>query len=373
MDYLGHYNKSIYKLLPLIEEFFLDLVNNNYSEKTLINYQRDLFIFSAYLHTNNLNFENVKKIEIIKYKDFLRSGTYLKVLRKLENNSDDDLNKEQDAENAYLEGELEKSRSRASRRLSMYSGRLGSRSVNRMLSALRSYFRFLTESDYEVPVPADVIKLVKTEKKISSVAEFNQLVDLIQAPDDFEKYRKIKFRNRAILEILFATGMRISEVVNLNREDLNLDETKVFIKDDRIFITGKGKKQRFVYLTDRAKFYLERYLKIREDDYPALFIPYRGLRSSVGDLQSVRVSTNYIQAKIKESRIRKGINVPTSPHSFRHGFATYLAENGANPAAIQHLLGHESLQTTSRYVHSSDRFAQKTHEDYHPLKNVEQK
>ena len=81
-----------------------------------------------------------------------------------------------------------------------------------------------------------------------------------------------------------------------------------------------------------------------------------------------RLSTNYIQMKIKQYRERLGINVPTSAHSLRHGFATYLAEQGANPAAIQVLLGHESLQTTTRYVHASDTYAEKTHKQFHPLK-----
>ena len=82
-----------------------------------------------------------------------------------------------------------------------------------------------------------------------------------------------------------------------------------------------------------------------------------------------KISTNYIQYKIKEYREMLGINIPTSAHSLRHGFATYLAESGANPAAIQILLGHESLDTTTRYVHASHRYAKKIHEKYHPLKN----
>ena len=104
---------------------------------------------------------------------------------------------------------------------------------------------------------------------------------------------------------------------------------------------------------------------MRADEYPALFIPYRG--RNVGRLKA-RISPNYVQMKVKQYRERLGINVPTSPHSFRHGFATYLAEKGANPAAIQILLGHESLQTTTRYVHASDRYAEKTHRRFHPLK-----
>lgn len=360
MDNFEGYKPEIIRQLPLIEEFFYDLINNNYSEKTIINYKRDLFIFATFLEAKNINFQDLGKLDLIKYKDFLRTGEYLKNLYKLT---------DENAQNTLLENKTKESSSKASRRRSMYSGRLGSRSVNRMLSALRSYFRFLLEADYKIPIPPDSIKLIKTEKKVSNVAELQELVALIEAPENLETKRNVKYRNRAMLELLFATGMRISELINLNREDLKLNEAKQIILDDRIFITGKGKKQRFVYLTERSKFYVERYLQIRTDDFQALFIPYRGLRKSSENPYEVRVSANYLQSKIKQYRVRLGINIPTSAHSFRHGFATYLAENGANPAAIQHLLGHESLQTTSRYVHSSDRFAQKSHKEFHPLKS----
>ena len=160
-----------------------------------------------------------------------------------------------------------------------------------------------------------------------------------------------------MLEVLLSTGMRISELISLNKNQL--DET------GRLFIRGKGRKERFVYLTDRAKFWLNQYLSKRSDTAPAMFIPYRGNNAG----KSIkRISTNYLQMKIKEYREKLRINVPTSAHSLRHGFATYLAESGANPAAIQVLLGHESLDTTTRYVHASDKFAEETHKKFHPVK-----
>ena len=99
-----------------------------------------------------------------------------------------------------------------------------------------------------------------------------------------------------------------------------------------------------------------------------MFIPTQGSRRATENPYIVRLSQNYIQMKIAEYRRKLGIIVPTSAHSLRHGFATYLAEEGANPAAIQKLLGHSSLQTTSRYVHASDKFAEKAHRENHPLK-----
>jgi len=156
--------------------------------------------------------------------------------------------------------------------------------------------------------------------------------------------------------VLFATGMGISELCNLNRQQID--------GSGRIFIMGKGKKQRFTYLTPRAQSCVEEYLSTRTDDSPALFIPYRG--RNAGN-RTRRVSTNYLQDRIVRYREKLRINVPTSAHSLRHGFATYLAEEGASPAAIQILLGHESLATTTRYVHASDRYAEETHHKFHPL------
>src|SRR5260221_9240005 len=165
--------------------------------------------------------------------------------------------------------------------------------------------------------------------------------------------------------------MRISEFVNLNREQIKMKDGKII--DDRIYILGKGKKQRFVYLTPRSIQHLEEYLKTRVDSFPAVFVPNKGSRKATENPYIVRLSQNYIQMKIKDYRIRLGIIVPTSAHSLRHGFATYIAEEGANPAAIQKLLGHSSLQTTSKYVHASDKFAEKAHRQFHPLKDEEQR
>lgn len=348
-------------VLPMQTEFFLDLVNTNYSQETVDNYKRDLEILAAFILNNNLSFISLKKLDISKYVEFLRTGKYLTVLKKYK------------PTNVYGKvrgtGGKKKSSSNASRRLSMYSGRLSSRSVNRMLSAIRSYLRFLIDIDHQVPLPPDSIKLIKSEKKETQVAEFEELVHLVEAPETYEKKRKIRFRNRAMLEMLFSTGMRISELINLDRHDLKLTDNS-HLGDSKIYIIGKGRKQRFVYLTPRCSFYLERYLQTRDDDFPALFIPYRGLRHSTQDPYVVRISVNYLQSKIKEYRTYLGIIVPTSAHSLRHGFATYIAENGANPAVIQRLLGHASLSTTSKYVHSSDKVAEQTHQKHHPLKDL---
>lgn len=239
----------------------------------------------------------------------------------------------------------------------VHPDQLSAGSLNRNLSSVRRYLRYLIDMDYDVPVPPEAIKLTRMPNIHPRVAELSALIRLIESPTDFEKIPEVGMRNRAILETLFSTGMRIAELTSLNRDQI--DAT------GRIFIRGKGRKERFAYLTERAQEYIKKYIAMRTDISPALFIPYRGRNMHS---TRARLSTNYIQMKIKQYRERLGINVPTSAHSLRHGFATYLAEQGANPAAIQVLLGHESLHTTTRYVHASDKYAEKTHKQFHPLK-----
>ncbi len=313
-------------LLPQLDDFLLNLQTNNYSDETIYNYERDLQVFIEFLNEMSLKFDKVDKKAINQYKAYLNS-----IDRK-----------------TAIKNEI------AVHKLQSYS-------INRHLSSLRAYLKYLIEMDYKVPVSPEVVKLVKTERKHAHVAELNDLIRVIESPSVLENNKKTALRNRAMLEMLFSTGMRISELINLNRVQID-DSGKIFIK-------GKGKKERFVYLTKRAMKYLGEYLKIRHDNYSALFIPYRGRNSSDKSLIiKKRLSTNYLQERMKYYREKLKINVPISAHSLRHGFATYLAEEGANPAAIQILLGHESLDTTTRYVHASDKYAEKTHHDFHPLK-----
>jgi site-specific recombinase XerD len=312
-------NKNIQ--LPYFDDFLLNLQTNNLSKETIYNYERDLEVFQNFLKEANFDFDNIDKKTILNYKAYLVS------------------------------------RDRKTPKNEMGQKQLSSYSINRMLSALRSYLKFLIDLDYEAPIAPEVIKLVKTEKKHPRVSEFDEIVKLIESPIRFEKNKTVALRNRAMLEVLFSTGVRISELLNLKKEQID--------KTGRIFVMGKGKKERFVYLTDRAQKHLADYLETRHDDLPYLFIPYRGKNVSKKDK---KISPNYLQEKIKKYRELLGINIPISAHSLRHGFATYLAEQGANPAAIQILLGHESLDTTTRYVHASDRYAEKTHRKYHPLK-----
>jgi len=341
--------------LPFKEDFLLEIQNNNYSLETVYNYRRDLTVFEAFLNISKIDFTSLNKRWITHYKGFLRSPDYLtKIVKWWQTNK----SSADQYERSLSEKIYESFSVIHSVRDSNQS--LASRSVNRMLSSLRTYLKYLVDFDLieKMPITSDSIKLIKVERKKSQVADLKDLMQLMEYPSTYEKDLLIASRNRAILELLFSSGLRISELVRLNKEDLN--------EEGKIYIQGKGKKQRFIYITPRARFYINEYLNLREDENPALFAPTRGGRN--GQIGK-RISTNYLQERIAHYRRSLGIVVPTSAHSFRHGFATYLAEEGASPAAIQILLGHESLHTTDRYVHASDKFAEDTHRRFHPLYN----
>jgi len=310
-------------MLDCLEDFLLYTQTNNYSLETLYNYERDLKTFENFLKNEvKTPFEKITKKTIEQYK-------------------------------AYLVSRDRKTALDQKPKKNLISG-----SINRHLSSLRGYLKYLIKMDYKTPIAPQAIELLRMEKKHPRVPEFEEIKKLIEAPTQFEKNKIVALRNRAILETLFSTGMRISELINLKMNEID--------KTGRVFVRGKGKKERFVYLTPRAQRHIKKYLEVRgESDSPYLFIPYRGKNIHQ---KAKKISPNYLEEKVKKYRELLGLNIPITVHGIRHGFATYLAESGASPAAIQILLGHESLDTSTRYVHASDRYAEKIFRKYHPLK-----
>ena len=310
-------------MLDYLEDFLLHIQTNNYSPETLYNYERDLKTFENFLKNEvKIPFEKVTKKTIEQYKAYLFS---------------------RDRKTAL--GQKPKRN-------------LTSGSINRTLSSLRGYLKYLIKMDYQTPIPPNAIELIKTEKKLPRVGEFDEIKKLIESPMQFEKNKIVALRNRTILETFFSTGARISELINIKLSDID--------KNGRIFIKGKGRKERFVYLTPRVQKLIKKYLEVRAGgDSPYLFIPYRGKNVN---LKTKKLSPNYLEEKVKKYRELLGLNIPITPHGLRRAFATYLAESGASPAAIQILLGHESLDTTTRYIRVSNRFAEKSFQKYHPLK-----
>lgn len=310
-------------MLNHLEDFLLYIQTNNYSSETLYNYERDLKTFENFLkNESKIPFEKINKKTIEQYKAYLVS---------------------RDRKTAL--GQKPKKN-------------LTSGSINRTLSSIRGYLKYLIKMDYKSPIAPQAIELLRTEKKHPRVGEFEEITKLIESPTRLEKNEVVALRNRAMLETLFSTGLRISELLNIKINDID--------KSGRIFIKGKGKKERFVYLTNRAQKHIKKYLEVRgQSDSPHLFLPYRGKNVHQ---KAKKVSTNYLEERIKKYRELIGLNIPISAHGIRHAFATYLAESGASPVAIQILLGHESLDTTTRYVQASDRYAERIFRKYHPLK-----
>ncbi len=310
-------------MLNYFEDFLLYIQTNNYSPETLYNYERDLKTFENFLENElKIPFEEINKKIIERYK-------------------------------AYLVSRDRKTSSGQKPKKNLTAG-----SINRTLSSLRGYLKYLIKMDYKSPIAPQSIELLKTEKNLPRVGELEEIKKLLEAPGQFEKNKIVALRNRAILETFFSTGTRISELINIKLSDID--------KNGRIFIKGKGKKERFVYLTSRAQRHIKKYLEVRAGgDSPYLFVPYRGKNVN---LKAKKLSPNYLEEKVKKYRELLGLNIPVTPHGLRRAFATYLAEKGASVAAIQILLGHESLDTTTRYVRVSNRFAEKSFQKYHPLK-----
>ncbi len=308
--------------LPHFDDFLLDLKTRNLSEETVYNYERDLKVFEDFLNQIGIEFDKIDKKVLLNYKAYLVS------------------------------------RDRKTPKGKITEKKLATVSINRMLSALRSYLKFLVKIDYPLRISPTNVELLKIEKKVPKVGELEEIKKLIEAPMLFEKNKIVAIRNRTMLEVLFSTGVRISELLNIKITDID--------KKGRIFIKGKGKKERFVYLTKRAQKWIQKYLEIRgKSESPYLFIPYRGKNASK---RLKKISPNYLQERVKKYRELLGLNIPITVHGIRRAFATYLAEKGASPTAIQILLGHESLHTTTRYVQASQRYAERIFRKYHPLK-----
>jgi len=227
---------------------------------------------------------------------------------------------------------------------------------NYYLIALRGLLKYLSvEEELEV-MPPDRIGLPKEEEAPVKVLKSESLEKLMQAPDPKSVEGK---RDRAILELLFSTGMRVSELVSLNRKDLNL-------KTRETAVLGKGRKVRVVFISDRAAESLTEYLGTRNDEWDPLFIRYAGktpkLSKDGGDL---RLSTRAVQLMVKKYSLQAGLVVTPTPHTLRHTFATELLQAGADIRSVQEMLGHANISTTQIYTHVTNPQLKEVHRKYH--------
>ncbi len=226
---------------------------------------------------------------------------------------------------------------------------------NYHLIALRGLLTYLSQRDIS-SLAADKIALPKTVRKQVTFLHYDEVVRLIeQIPLDNEP----GLRDRAIIELLFSSGLRVSELVNLNRDHINLARREFMVR-------GKGQKDRPVFVSMSAAEHVKNYLDARSDSLPALFISYsrRLTKPSVsGDYR--RLGARSIQRMVSHYARLADITKHVSPHTMRHSFATDLLMNGADLRAVQSMLGHSNIATTQIYTHVTDQHLKDVHERFH--------
>lgn len=288
-----------------VENFLIYLDSQkNYSKLTLDSYNEDLKFFKDYLTIEHIKFNDINYDEIKNFYIYLESKKYSKS------------------------------------------------TISRHISALRSFYKYLAFNKIIKTNPFSLATLPKKDKLLPKFLYYNELEEMFDAIDMETSIGK---RNRCILEILYATGLRVSELVNIKLSDINYD-------DMSIKVLGKGNKERIVYFGSYAKEYLDTYikngryefLKGKTSDY--LFINNKGTNLSTRSVEMI------IKDIIKKTSIKSNI----TPHTIRHTFATHLLNEGCDILSVQELLGHESLKATQVYTHITNDELKNIYLNCHP-------
>ncbi|MDD4607395.1 MAG: tyrosine-type recombinase/integrase [Patescibacteria group bacterium] len=233
---------------------------------------------------------------------------------------------------------------------------------NYHLIALRSFLKYLAKNNVECLNP-DQIELAKTPQRKVEFLEGSDLENLLSAPlkikisendKTIQNDQLIQLRDKAILELLFSTGLRVSELSYLKKEDINL-------KKEEFTVVGKGNKLRVVFLSNQAKYYLKLYLEKRGDVEPWLFIRH----DKAGKNESKNLTPRSIQRLVKKYAKIAGLTKKITTHTLRHSFATDLLINGADIRSVQSLLGHASITTTQIYTHITDQQLREVYKAFH--------
>lgn len=222
------------------------------------------------------------------------------------------------------------------------------------LIALRGFLRYLSNRDIQSLSP-DKIILPKVSRKQVTFLYRDEITRLLAEIDTSTEQG---LRDRAIIELLFSSGLRVSELVGLNRDNINLKRREFMVR-------GKGQKDRPVFISKAAAEHITNYLDMRHDSLPALFISYSRNVSpeTTGDFR--RLTARSVQRMLGQYARLAGITKHVSPHTMRHSYATDLLMNGADIRSVQSMLGHSNISTTQVYTHVTDEHLRDTYEQYH--------
>lgn len=241
---------------------------------------------------------------------------------------------------------------------------------NYFMIALRAFLRYLARIDIATLSP-EKVELGETDPRPLKILDDTHLKQLLEAPDTT---KKDGIRDRAILETLFSTGLRVSELASLNKDTISQRDTRsVAMKSQAIInldrgefgIVGKGGKERVIFVSDSATDWLQKYLDVRKDSFKPLFIRFQGRVDLSDNGESMRLTTRSIERVVEKYVKKLGLSVKATPHTLRHSFATDLLINGADIRSVQEMLGHSSIQTTQIYTHVTNAHLKDVHKEFH--------
>jgi site-specific recombinase XerD len=229
---------------------------------------------------------------------------------------------------------------------------------NYHLIALRAFLKYLSKRDIE-SLAAEKIELAKQPERHVDFMEAKEIERLLEAPLKAQGPDMVRLRDRAVLELLWSTGLRVSELCSLKLEDINFNRNEFSVR-------GKGSKWRVVFFSDDAKAWVKKYLDARKDMSPMLFVSHD--RAAKGRDSMSGLTPRTVQRLVTHYAKIAGITKRVSPHTLRHSFATDLLMNGADLRSVQSLLGHASVTTTQIYTHITDAHLQEVYKAFHDKK-----
>lgn len=239
------------------------------------------------------------------------------------------------------------------------SDELQKNTQNYHLIALRSFLKFCAKRDITA-LPADKIELARVVRKQVTFLNVEELARMFAQPD---RNTIAGLRDRAILELLFSSGLRVSELVNLDKDHINLKRREFMVR-------GKGQKDRPIFISEDAAAWIQLYLNKRQDTAKPLFVRYGGRKTVDNSGNYSRLTARSVQRLVANYALLAGITKHVSPHTLRHSFATDLLMNGADLRSVQAMLGHSNISTTQIYTHVTDPHLRKVHEQFHGKKTA---